>query len=88
VLWPALASVVGSRVSTEERGAAVGFMTGLYDIAVGVSSVIYGLLATHASTKFVFLIASAFVICGIIFDSIFADKTTVKENDELPGFES
>jgi predicted MFS family arabinose efflux permease len=41
VLWPALASVVGSRVSTEERGAAVGFMTGLYDIAVGVSSVIY-----------------------------------------------
>jgi hypothetical protein len=63
-------------------------MTGLYDIAVGVSSVIYGLLATHASTKFVFLIASAFVICGIIFDSIFADKTTVKKNDELPGFES
>jgi MFS family permease len=88
VLWPALASVVGSRVSTEERGAAVGFMTGLYDIAVGVSSVIYGLLATHASTKFVFLIASAFVICGIIFDSIFADITTVKKSDELTGFES
>jgi MFS family permease len=88
VLWPALASIVGSRVSTEERGAAVGFMTGLYDIAVGVSSVIYGLLATHASTKLVFLIASAFVICGIIFDSIFADKTQVKKMDELPGFES
>ena len=88
VLWPALASVVGSRVSTEERGAAVGFMTGLYDIAVGVSSVIYGLLATHAGTKFVFLIASTFVICGIIFDSIFADKTQVKAIEELPGFEN
>lgn len=88
VLWPALASVVGSRVSTEERGAAVGFMTALYDIAVGVSSVIYGLLATHASTKIVFLIASAFVICGIIFDSMFANKTQVKKMDELPGFES
>ena len=88
VLWPALASVVGSRVSTEERGAAVGFMTALYDIAVGVSSVIYGLLATHASTKIVFLIASTFVICGIIFDSMFADKTQVRKIDELPGFES
>jgi MFS family permease len=87
VLWPALASVVGSRVSIEERGAAIGFMTGLYDIAVGVSSVIYGLLATHASTKIVFLVASIFVICAIIFDSIFADKTQVEKNDELPGFE-
>ena len=88
VLWPALASVVGSRVSTEERGAAVGFMTGLYDIAVGISSVIYGLLATHASTKSVFLVASIFVICAIIFDSIFADKAQVNINEELPGFES
>jgi MFS family permease len=85
VLWPALASVVGNRVSTEERGAAVGFMTGLYDIAVGISSVIYGLLATHTSTKFVFLIASIFVICAIIFDSVFADKTQVEKNDELPN---
>ena len=88
VLWPALASVVGSRVSTEERGAAVGFMTGLYDIAVGVSSVIYGLLATQTSTKLVFLIAAIFVICGIIFDSLFADKAQVNINEELPGFES
>jgi hypothetical protein len=63
-------------------------MTGLYDIAVGVSSVIYGLLATHASTKIVFLVASIFVICAIIFDSIFADKAQVNINEELPGFES
>jgi MFS family permease len=74
VLWPALASVVGGRVNPEERGAAVGFMTALYDIAVGISSVIYGLLATHASTKYVFLVAACLAICAIIFDAIFADK--------------
>jgi len=88
VLWPALASIVGSRASTEERGAAVGFMTAFYDISVGVSSVIYGLLATHASTKSVFLAASGLVIAGVIFDAAFGDKSEPKAVNELAELET
>lgn len=87
VLWPALGSVVGRRVGAEARGAAVGFMTALYDIAVGITSIIYGLVATYSSTKEVFLIAAALVICAIIFDAIFADKSD-STGEELPTLEN
>jgi len=73
-LWPALGSLVASRASNEERGSALGFMTGMYDAAVGISSFFFGLLADHYNTKIVFLVATLFMMVGIVFDSAFSKK--------------
>lgn len=72
ILWPALGSLVAGRVRAEERGAAMGFMTAFYDIAVGLSSILFGTMATKNGTARVFLVASGFVIFAAVFDGFFS----------------
>jgi MFS family permease len=73
-LWPALGSLVATRASDEERGSAMGLMTGLYDVAVGLSSLFFGIMATRVGTQMVFIVATGFVLMAIIFDTLFSKR--------------
>lgn len=84
VLWPALGSLVAGNVSNQKRGAAIGFMTAIYDIGTGLASILFGVMATRVGTSDVFLVASGFVIFAALFDAFFAPRSQRKNsNDSL-----
>jgi MFS family permease len=55
--WPALASVVVSRVHASERAVALGALTAFYDLFVAASSAIAGAVAGHWGLSSVFWLA-------------------------------
>ena len=57
--WPALASVVVTRVSVAERAAALGALTAFYDLFVAGSSALAGFVAGHWGLTSVFWMALA-----------------------------
>ena len=83
-LWPALGSLVATRASNEERGSAMGLMTGLFDIAVGLSSLVFGIMATRVGTQMIFIVATCFVLFAIIFDALFSKKSENPTTEQLP----
>ena len=83
-LWPALGSLVATRASNEERGSAMGLMTGLFDIAVGLSSLVFGIMATRVGTQMIFIVATGFVLFAIIFDALFSKKSENPTTEQLP----
>jgi MFS family permease len=62
--FPALATLVASRVSPNERGAALAALTGFYDVFVALGSVAAGLLAGRAGTGAVFVFGAAGVLAA------------------------
>ena len=83
-LWPALGSLVATRASNEERGSAMGLMTGLFDIAVGLSSLVFGIMATRVGTQMIFIVATGFVLFAIIFDAIFSKRSQQDSTGVIP----
>jgi MFS family permease len=63
--WPALASVVVSRVPASERAVALGALTAFYDLFVAGGSAIAGAVAGHWGLPSVFWLAFA-AMCGAL----------------------
>jgi MFS family permease len=63
--WPALASVVVSRVPASERASALGALTAFYDLFVAVSSAIAGAIAGHFGFTAVFWFAFVCMLGGL-----------------------
>jgi predicted MFS family arabinose efflux permease len=59
VLWPVLGALVAGRVRGDQRGAALGALAASYDVAIGVSSIPFGLLVAGAGTEWIFVAAAA-----------------------------
>jgi MFS family permease len=55
--WPALATVVVSRVRASERASALGALTAFYDLFVAISSTVAGAIAGHFGFSAVFWFA-------------------------------
>jgi MFS family permease len=64
--WPALASVVVSRVAVSERASALGALTAFYDLFVAASSAVAGAIAGHFGLTSVFWFAFACVPAAVI----------------------
>lgn len=64
--WPALASVVVSRVSVSERAAALGALTAFYDLFVAASSALAGAVAGHWGFTSVFWMAFACMCVSLV----------------------
>ena len=67
--FPALATLVTSRVPAGERGAAMAALTGFYDVFVAVGSVVAGLIAARADTRAVFVFGAAGVLAAAVINA-------------------
>jgi MFS family permease len=64
--WPALASVVVSRVPASERASALGALTAFYDLFVAASSTVEGALAGYWGLTSVFWFAFGCMLISVV----------------------
>jgi len=64
--WPALASVVVSRVPASERASALGALTAFYDLFVAGSSTVAGAIAGRFGFTAVFWFAFASMLVSVV----------------------
>lgn len=77
--FPALATLVSTRVPDNQRGTAIGALTACYDVAVAVASLGPGLLADRAGTRAVFVAASVVVLLGALAVGLIVRGATPQE---------
>lgn len=70
--FPALATLVAGRVPAAQRGAALGALTGFYDLFVGVGALVFGVVAELAGTGAVFGLAAVGVVGAAVMDALLA----------------
>jgi MFS family permease len=67
LVYPGLGVEAVRRVPPQSRGLAMGTYTAFFDLGVGVSSPLLGLIAAHMGLRAVFVASALVVLCAVIF---------------------
>ena len=86
---PALATLVAEQVRPSERGAGIGALTAFYDVSVGLSSLLFGVLLAHGGTTTIFRVAAGAVLVAAAVNVHLARREKLRHFPEsAPAFAS
>jgi MFS family permease len=77
--WASIASTVMKRTPSRQRGSAVGVLSAFYDLFVGSSSFLAGVLSGHFGYRSAFLLALGGVIVAAWFGKyVFSTRSAIE----------